>query len=81
MLPSEDVRRIEATRKAARNARARDRRRRGLTRVLSWERQRWRRCTGCGRWIAEAQTAGWTARFARRWCEACAVAADLRRAA
>ena len=75
MPPSDDHRQARAAAKARRNERARDRRRRGESPAVSW--QRFRRCVVCGRYITEAQTAeyglGW------RICEACHVVAELRR--
>lgn len=75
LLAAADHALVLAVHKAERNAAARARRRRST--AVSWERHPWRRCCGCGRWISEAQTAGWSARFERRWCEPCALGVDV----
>lgn len=54
----------------------RDRRRRGLTPLVSWERGGWRRCVVCGRWCSESGTAGHG--FGWRLCESCFVVRELR---
>jgi hypothetical protein len=72
--------RVRAETRARRNARTRERRRRGLTPVLRWERAPggYRRCLVCGRWCSEGQTAGRTGPL--RFCEGCWIVAELRRA-
>lgn len=75
-LSADAQRAIQRQVKAQRNARARDRRRRGLTPALSWERGGWRRCVVCGRWCSEAGTSGHG--YGWRLCEGCLIRRELR---
>lgn len=75
-LSGEEARRVKAASKAIRNQRARDRRRRGLTPVISWQGQRFRRCTSCGVWLSESGTAGHG--DGRRTCEPCFLGREIR---
>lgn len=78
MLTAEEHAAVQRARKAVRSLRAQDRRRRGLTPVVSWERSPggYRRCVVCGRWCSESQTAGHTGPL--RFCEDCFLARELR---